>query len=130
LCYAIKYLDANFGEDSIRDYLEQVAKTCFAPLTQKLELEGLTALEKHWQDIFSKEGGKFNIDYKDNKLILEVIECPAISHLKKIGQLCSDRYCETTVVVNRTICDQAGYKCSCEYEPGQGKCVQKFWKEG
>lgn len=129
LCYAIKYLDETYGQDATEEYLEQVAITFFSPLTEKLKNEGLKALREHWQNIFSRENGKFNLNYENDILVLEVEECPAISHLKKIGQLFTDRYCQTTVIVNKTICREAGYKCSCEFESGTGKCVQKFWKE-
>ena len=129
LCYGIKYLDDNFGNDATEEYLQQVAKTYFAPLTEKLKAEGLKALEDHWQDIFTRENGKFDIRYEDDKLILEVTQCPAITHLKENNMLYTDRHCLTTVIVNKTICQDAGYDCSCQYEPGMGKCIQKFWKE-
>lgn len=127
LCYAIKYLDETYGEQVTEDYLKQVAKTYYAPLTDRLKKEGLSALEKHWKEIFGVEGGKFSIEYKSQKLVLTVDECPAIAHMKRKGLLFTQRYCQTTVVVNETICAEAGYRCSCEYEPGAGKCVQKFW---
>jgi hypothetical protein len=129
LCYAIKYLDDNFGEKATKEYLVQVGKTYFKPLSEKLKQEGLKALEDHWQYIFKKENGKFRLYYEGNKLVLEVDQCPAIAHLKEKNMLYTERYCQTTVVVNKTICQQVGYQCSCEYQPGKGKCVQKFWKE-
>ena len=129
LCYAIKYLDDNFGEKATEEYLVQVGKTYFKPLSEKLKQEGLKALADHWQYIFQKENGKFRLYYEGNKLILEVDQCPAIAHLKEKNTLYTERYCQTTVVVNKTICQQAGYQCRCEYQSGKGKCVQKFWKE-
>ena len=129
LCYGIKYLDDNYGPEAVTEYLKQVGRTYFAPLSEAMKKKGLSALEEHLQNIFTKEAGKFNLRYEDGTLILEVAECPAITHLKKIGQLFTERYCETTVVVNETICAEAGYSCSCQYEPGKAKCVQKFWKE-
>lgn len=128
LCYAIKYLDEKFGQDATVEYLQQVARTYFAPLTAKLKEQGLSALEEHWREIFTLEEGKFTLEYQDSTLVLTVDECPAVCHLKKRNQLFTDRYCETTKVVNKTICEDAGYCSSCEYEPGEGKCIQKFWK--
>jgi len=54
LCYAIKYLDTIFCEQATEDYLVQVGKTYFTPLSEKLKKEGLTALEDHWRRIFNK----------------------------------------------------------------------------
>ena len=129
LCYSIQYLDEQYGHDATAAYLAQVGETFFAPLSEALKREGLAALEKHWRQIFSLEEGQFSLEYEDGALVLTVQECPAIAHLKSRGQLFTDRYCETTVVVNETVCRRAGYDCSCTYEPGQGQCVQRFWQE-
>ena len=128
LCYAIRYLDEHYGPEAATEYLKQVGRTYFSPLTAQLRQEGLSALERHWQEIFSKEGGTFELGYEEETLVLTVDECPAIAHLKKTSQWFTERYCETTVVVNETVCGEAGYRCSCEYEPAKGQCVQRFWK--
>ena len=128
LCYGIKYLDDHYGPEATTEYLRQVGRNCYAPLSQQLKGEGLTALQNHWNDVFTKEGGKFTLEQQGGVLVLTVQECPAIAHLKKINQFFTPRFCETTAVVNKTLCSQAGYDCSTEYEPGAGRCVQKFWK--
>lgn len=129
LCYGIKYLEDNYGQKAVEEYLQQIAKTYFSPLTKKLKTSGLKALEDHWQNVFETEDGEFNISYDDDILVLEVSKCPAINHLKEKKMLYTDKHCLTTVVVNKTICQEAGYDCSCEYEPGKGKCIQKFWQK-
>ncbi|HXK61086.1 MAG TPA: hypothetical protein PLP42_14455 [Acidobacteriota bacterium] len=129
LCYSIYYLDQKLGPQATRDYLVEVGRKNYKELVRRLRAEGLPALERHWQEVFTREGGKFRMEYEGQTLVLTVEECPAIAHLKKTGQLFTTRYCETTVVVNETICAEAGYSASCQYEPGEGRCVQKFWKE-
>jgi hypothetical protein len=128
LCYGIKYLDDHFGHGATSAYLTQVGRAYYAPLSQQLKDEGLSALEKHWREVFTREGGKFILELHDDVLTLTVHECPAIAHLKKINKFFTPRYCQTTVVVNEAVCSGAGYQCSCHYESGEGRCVQKFWK--
>ena len=128
LCYAIDYLDRTYGSEATREYLEQVGKSFYAPLSTAIKQQGLSALEKHYRDVFTKESGKFSLNYEGDMLVLTVDECPAIAHLKKRNHFFTERFCETTVVVNQTICNQAGYMSSCKYEPGAGRCIQKFWK--
>ncbi len=128
LCYSIRYLDENLGPDATRSYLQDVGRQNYKALVRSLREDGLPALERHWRRIFTLEGGKFQLEYEGETLLLTVNDCPAITHLKSRGQLFTTRYCETTVVVNETICGQAGYFASCTYQPGEGKCVQKFWK--
>lgn len=127
LCYSIKYLDDNYGPEATKEYLQQTGKAVYSPLIKKLREEGLSALEEHWRSIFTLEGGEFTLAYEGETLVLTVAKCPAILHLISTNQFFTEQYCETTVVVNETICKEAGYRCSCEYEPGKGKCVQKFW---
>lgn len=129
LCYAIKYLDDNLGQNTTEEYLVQVGRTYFKPLSEKLKKEGLKALESHWHKVFTTEQGEYSLYYEDNTLVLEVNKCPAIEHLKNKNMLFTERYCRTTVVVNNTICHDSGYKCSCQYQSGKGKCIQKFWRE-
>jgi predicted ArsR family transcriptional regulator len=128
LAFAIKYLDETYGPQAVTEYLLQVADHCYAPLTEQLKERGLAALEDHFE-IYKREQGRFTVRYDHETLILEIHECPAISHLKKNGQLFSERYCESTAVVMDGICRNAGYRSSCTFEPGQGRCLQKFWKE-
>jgi hypothetical protein len=128
LAFAIKYLEETYGPHAVSEYLQQVADHCYAPLTAQLKEKGLVALADHF-GIYSREQGRVTVSHDDDMLILHVHECPAIAHLKKTGQLFSERYCETTVVVMDGVCRNAGYRSSCVYEPGQGRCVQKFWKE-
>ena len=109
--------------------MEQVGKTCYAPLSERLRAEGLPALDRHWRRVFAQEGGAFSVHYEGDVLVLTVERCPAIAHLKQRDQLFTVRYCETTAVVNEAICQAAGFRFSCQYEPGQGRCVQRFWRE-
>ena len=128
LCYAIKYLEDNYGLSEVNAYLKQVGRTYFKPLSEKIRADGLRVLETYFKDIFTKEGGDFEMTYKDNALVLKVNSCPAISHLKKRNLYFTKSFCLTTKVVNETICEDAGYCCSCEYDSEKGKCIQKFWK--
>ncbi|MFI4910283.1 MAG: hypothetical protein ACIAQZ_01305 [Sedimentisphaeraceae bacterium JB056] len=128
LCYAIKYLEDNYGIESVKQYLKQVARTYLKPLTESLKANGLKALENHWKDTFSREGGEYELGYEDQTLVLTIDACSAVSHLKKNGLFCTDSFCLTTKVVNETVCKDAGYCCSCNYKSSEGKCVQKFWK--
>ena len=129
LSFALKYLEDTDGPEAVTEYLQQVGNIFFAPLSDRLKKDGLPVLESHFRSVFEKEHGAFTMTHQGEVLVLEVHECPAIAYLKQNDQLFSERFCETTVVLNETICRNAGFRSSCEYEPGQGRCIQKFWKE-
>lgn len=127
MCFVIKYLDDNLGGDAATNYLKEFAATYFMPLSQELKREGLEVLEKHWKNVFGKENGHIELYSNDKSLVLKVLKCPAVNHLKKNKMFYTNRFCETTAVVNQTICDAAGYECRCQYNPGEGTCIQEFW---
>jgi hypothetical protein len=129
LAEAIAYLDAIYGPQATADYLAQVGRQAYVALIEEMKQEGLAAMARHLIAVFSKEQGRFTLQYEPERLLLEVKECPAISHLKNTGRFFSDRFCEATVQVNEAICASAGFRSSCTYEPKQGRCIQIFWKE-
>ena len=59
---------------------------------------------------------------------MEVFECPAIRHLRKIGQEPSEFVCMQTSEVNAGMCEDTPWDCSVEVL-GEGHCIQKFWKK-
>ncbi|OHB59851.1 MAG: hypothetical protein A2Y12_10705 [Planctomycetes bacterium GWF2_42_9] len=127
LCYAIKYIDERYGFEATNNYLQMVGKNIYPPLIARIKKDGLVALVLHFKNIFELEGGKVEIVYGGNRLTIKVHECPAIKHLRKTKQLYTHRYCETTVQINKAICQAADYNCTCAYKPGQAQCVQQFW---
>lgn len=126
---AVRYLDEHWGPDATEAFLRRVARNVFGELIAELRRDGLDAFERHWRKVFGREGGSYSLARAANgrELVLTVDECPVISHLKKTNQLATPRMCLTTVVVNEEICRDAGLECSCAYEPGEGRCVQRFW---
>lgn len=126
----LDYLKDNFGQEVMQNYLRRMAKNVYHPLIEKLKRKGLKVLEEHWREIFDLENGKYSISYRDNKLILKVKKCPAVSHILKMRYKLSDSFCESTRIVNETICEEAGYRCSLELGNKKGTCEQRFWKKG
>ena len=126
--YGIQHLYSRYGEDVLVEFLQQVARNVYHPLTERLQTEGLSALEKHWRHVFTLEGGAFDLSCEGDQLVLRVRQCPAIHHMKAYGYPIAQRFCEHTRIVNEGICTPAGYACSVEYDQEAGRCVQRFWK--
>lgn len=129
LSYGIQFLVERHGLDGLRRYLNGLADSVYAPLVKQLRAEGLPALRRHWQEIFTLEGGRFDLHDEGDTLVLEVHECPAITHMKKHGYAIAPHFCEHTRLLNEAICSRAGYACSVDYDQEAGRCVQRFWKE-
>ncbi|OHB55215.1 MAG: hypothetical protein A2Y12_09320 [Planctomycetes bacterium GWF2_42_9] len=130
LCYAIKYLDEIYGPAVTTEFLKQVGKEQYGWLSKEIKKQGIMALVNHTKKIFDQEDGKLECVQDGESLEINVLQCPAITHLLATDQLFTNRFCETTVQVLAAICESSGYGCSCEYIAGEGSCVQRFWKEG
>jgi hypothetical protein len=129
LSYGIQFLVDNYGMDGLKKYLRGLAKSVYAPLAKDLKEDGLCAIRKHYEDIFTLEGGKFEFREEDDTLVFDVKECPAIAHMKAQGYEISPHFCEHTRILNEAICNEAGYSSSVDYNQEEGRCVQRFWKE-
>jgi hypothetical protein len=129
LSYGIQFLVDNYGMDGLKKYLRGLAKSVYAPLAKDLKADGLGAIRKHYEDIFTLEGGKFEFREEDDTLVFDVKECPAIAHMKAQGYEISPHFCEHTRILNEAICNEAGYSSSVDYNQEEGRCVQRFWKE-
>ena len=134
MSFALRFLSDRYGRGEMEEYLRRVAKEVYGPLRKRLKEEGLKALEEHWRKVFTLEGAEegkdFTLSYEDGALVLRVLRCPAVWHIKERGYKLSEDFCETTRIVNEGICLPAGYGCSVDYERGAGRCVQRFWREG
>ena len=128
MSYGIDFVVEKHGLEGLRRYLEGLAGTVYAPLVDRLRNEGLSALRDHWREVFTVEGGKFELHEANGMLTLDVQECPAIAHMKAQGYPISPHFCEHTRLLNEAICTRAGYSCSVEADQDAGTCVQRFWK--
>ncbi|MCK5862939.1 MAG: hypothetical protein KAH38_10660 [Candidatus Hydrogenedentes bacterium] len=129
LSYGIQFILDEYGMTGLEKYLQGLADTVYAPLVKKLKTEGLDALRDHWQEIFTVEGGEFELHEEKKELVLTVLSCPAITHMKAQGYPISPQFCEHTRILNEAICAGTGYTCSVESNQDAGCCVQRFWKE-
>src|SRR5208283_5270309 len=50
LCYGIKYLDDHYGPEATAEFLRQVGRGYYGPLSARLKQDGLMALEEHWRE--------------------------------------------------------------------------------
>ena len=129
LSYCIQHIYEKYGEQEMVECLRQVARNVYGPLTKALRKDGLSALERHWRNIFTIEEADFELYYEDDMLVLNIRKCPAIGHMKSRGYKIFKEYCEHTRIANEEICRLAGYACSVAYNQERGCCLQRFWKE-
>lgn len=135
LSYGMQFLFERFGMAEVDAWLRQVGQNCYRPLRERLQAEGLSALEAHWRRIFALEHGDVHISWegplpeRGRTLVLEVNRCPALAHMAERGYTVFHDFCRHTRIVNEEICRPVGYQCSVESDQAGQRCVQRFWKE-
>lgn len=125
---ALKYVRKRFGNDAVRDYLRQYARSFHAPLIRKLRRRGLVALKEYFKEIYAIEGAAIRITCSKDELLLETDFCPAVRHIRKMGQTVSPLFNETERAVHEAICETTPFDYELvSYNKKTGRSVQRFY---
>lgn len=123
----IEYLHVNYGEQAVREYLRQFARSFHAPLTRAIRERGLIALEEHFAKLYELEGGTIHITRSEDELVLEVDACPAVTHMRQEGYHVARLFHETTKTVNEAICEGTPFEAELvQYDDQTGRGIQRF----
>ena len=126
---AIDYLHQNYGEQAVKDFLRRFSLTFYSPLSSVLRERGLCALKEHFEKIYRDEGGKIEMEFSQDEMILKVQACPAVMHMRKHGYRVAEMFSETTRTVNEAICEGTSFSAELlEYEAETGRSVQRFYR--
>ncbi len=129
LSAGIEYLHRNYGEQSVREYLQQFARSFYSPLRSGLKQRGLAVLKDHFEKMYRTEGGKIQITFSEDEMIMDVETCPAVMHMRGQGYPVAELFYETTKTVNEAICEGSDFAAELvEYDSQTGHSVQKFYR--
>ena len=128
LSLGLQFVEDRHGREGVREFLEGLADSVYAPLVEDLRARGLPALRDHWRTVFDLEDGDVDIDMDNDTLVVDVHCCPALAHIKARGYAVAEHFCEHTRILNDAICRAAGYSSSVDYDQAAERCVQKFWR--
>ena len=129
LSVGIEYLQESYGEQAVRDYLRRFALAFYVPLKESIRKRGLIALKEHLEKVYRREGGKIQIEFSEDQMILTVEACPAVMHMREQGYPVAAMYDETTRAVNKAICEDTDFAAELLiYDPKTGRSVQRFYR--
>jgi hypothetical protein len=127
LSTAIEYLDSTSGEASVREYLRRFASTYYAPLREAIRSEGLAPLREWIEAVYMREGGEVKASLSDDGMRVDVVRCPAVSHMRERGYAVARLFGQTTRVVYEAICESTPYACRMvSYDDASGQSVCEF----
>ena len=129
LSVGLEYLEENFGEEAVSEYLRRFALAFYSPLSADLKRRGLACLKEHFARVYEEEGGKADITLSDDELRIAVEACPAVTHMRERGYPVARLFHETTRTVNEAICEGTPYAAELlDYDGPTGRCIQRFFR--
>ena len=96
----IKYLEDNYGNDFIRDVFFRTAQKVYKEIYEELKNGDYNPLLEFWDYYLKREGGKFKVRKEEDKVILEIDECPSVKYLKEKGIELDESFCLQDVFMN------------------------------
>ena len=127
LSVGLEYLENNYGEEAVREFLHRFATTYHAPLTEAINDRGLIALKEYFAQLYEVEGADVAITLTEDELLIEVDACPAVTHMREHGYTVARLFGETTRTVNAAICASTPFEARLlEYDDQTGRGIQHF----
>ena len=123
----IRYLREQFGMEAVREYLWSFATSYYAPLRERLGAGDLAALADHVRQVYAVEEAEVEIQQDADTLTVRVPVCPAVRHIRSLGQEPDEAFVETTRTVNEALCAGTPFVAELvSYDPATGASVQRF----
>ena len=121
----LNYIAEHFGVEALKAILRKTGHDVYKSIREKLERGDASELVEHLNWFFFREQGKYRLTVNGDEIVFEVLECPAIRHLHKLGETPSPHICLQTSEVNAGMCEGTQWESSLEVL-GEGRCVQTF----
>ena len=108
--FGVEYVGERFGEEGVKEYLTDFARSFYAKLIDDAKKRGLSAIREHIEKIYEIEEASevLNIKQTDKELRVSIEKCPAVAHIRKFGGVPCKWFVETTATVNNVIAREAG----------------------
>ena len=101
----LDYIAENYGLDALREILRATGRDVYKSIHDKLAKGDASELLEHLNWFYFREGAAYQLTVSPDEIRLEVFECPAIRHLKKMGVEISRHICLQTSEVNAGMCE-------------------------
>ena len=124
----LNYIADNYGVDALKGILRKTGREVYKSIHEKLLKGDASELLEHLNWFYFREKGKYQLTVEENRIVLEVFECPAIRHLRKLGLEPSAHVCLQTSEVNAGMCEGSPWHSEVQVI-GEGHCIQTFTKD-
>jgi hypothetical protein len=123
-----RFVISKFGTEGWVEYLRDMAREYYRPVWHAWKVGGLDAVARYLVQSFEAEPDAVFAVRRDKKsVVLDVVECPAIKHLRKDGRIIVPEFCQHCYFQYSEMARLAGFHM--RLEGGNGACRQTFSSE-
>ena len=119
----IEFIIKNYGIEIMNDIFSKVGKDVYQDLHLHIKNGDIEVLAEHWKHYFNREGADFNIEIKNDEIILTVHRCAAYEHVKKLNGFVSAHFCDQTIKTNEAMAKGTSFEIETEIL-GEASCRQ------
>lgn len=120
-----RFIIGRFGIDTWKQYLAAMGRTYFAPVNRAWKHDGLEAVAAYWKEFFSAEpNAVVNICRSESEVVLNVVTCPALAHLKAHKRVPVKEYCQHCYYLGQARAQEAGL--AMRLSGGNGTCQHRY----
>ena len=113
----IAYVGEIYGDEAVKEYLEQYAKSYYKLLAEEVKKNGLVTLKEYFENVYEKEEWSEYVttELTADTLTVSVEKCPAVTYMKSVGHTPSKWYKETVYTVYKTLASMSRLAFEIEY---------------
>ncbi|NMC37129.1 MAG: hypothetical protein GYA41_02265 [Bacteroidales bacterium] len=127
----LNYILDNFGEEALKEYLEQYSGAFHKPLNNRLKSGDKELLADYFREKYRNEEWPVRITASETAVVIEQEACPGIAAILARGEKPCRLYVETYASVYRTLCEGTPFEYSLDYfDNDTGACRQRFTYNG
>ena len=110
-------------------YLREFSQHWYAPLRRAMLVEGLLPVCRHIVDVHRVEGVEVGVEELPFGTILRIPVCPAVGHIRGMGETPHRLFVETTRTVHGALCEGTPYGFELtRYDVETGGNTQRFFR--
>lgn len=122
-CSTIDYIIETFGREAMQEIFDATGTEVYKAINTGLKNGDFSELYEFWEYYFEREKAVFELKKSADGAVLTIHECPAITHLRKLGMPFKECYCEQTRMLNHGLCKGTPYEITTE-KTAENSCRQ------
>ncbi len=120
-----RFLLARLGRDGWQRWLESLGRGYYEPVNALWRQGGLPVVARYWRAFFAAEpGAEVEVREAEDRVEIEVRQCPAIKHLRAGGREIVREYCQHCYLLGSARAEASGL--TMRLQGGNGRCLHTY----